>query len=79
MTTGETMAWVERRPFVPFYMVLTNGRELQISHPENATMGRYGHVVVFFHPSQQVETVDVTHIVSMRTLYPSTDFQSWAE
>ena len=79
MTTGETMAWLEGRPFVPFTMVLSNGREMQVLHPETATIGRFGHVVVFFHPSRQVETVDVTHIVSLRTIYPSTELQFWTE
>jgi hypothetical protein len=76
MTTAYTTRFIAQRPFVPFVMLLANGREHVISHPEFVHVGEYALTVFVLHSSGQVEVIDTALIVSFRTLYAS-DLNSW--
>lgn len=56
------------RPFEPFYIDLTDGRCIEINHPEAITIGEYAAFVWIFHATQQVEAIDVEMITSFKTV-----------
>lgn len=68
MTTDYITRYVQQRPFEPFTVVTTDGREFHVSHPEFATLGEYAATVIYLHPTGQKEIVDVSMIVSIRTI-----------
>ena len=70
MTTEYIMRIFDARPFVPFMLIMANGREITVSHPELTVIGEYALTVSVIHPSRQVEVIDSALIVSVRTLYP---------
>ncbi len=69
MTTAMLARSFMQAPFEPFTLVLSNGRELHVHQPEFTDVDGRAQVVVFQHPSGQVEIVDPTLIVSIRTIY----------
>ncbi len=78
MTSEQVVKFFGARPFKPFTCSLVNGRELQVLHPEQVSVGRHALVVSHIHPSRQLEVIDAAHIVSLRTIYPA-DIDSWSE
>ena len=78
MTTGPLARFFMQQPFVPFTLVLVDGREFHVHHIEFAMVSRDDGVVTFLHPSGQVELIDFNLIVSIRTIYPADigEFQS---
>ena len=76
MTTEQIIRFAESRPFEPFTLLLGNGRELTIMHPEMATIGQAGLILYVMHPNRQIEVVDTALIVSVRTVYAA-DPDSW--
>jgi hypothetical protein len=40
MRPEEVKNWLKREPFVPFRMVLSNGRTFEVQHPEMIMVGR---------------------------------------
>lgn len=40
MRPEEVNGWLKREPFVPFRMVLSNGRTFEVRHPEMVMVGR---------------------------------------
>jgi hypothetical protein len=77
MTTAYVTRFVLERPFVPFVMLLTNGREHVITHSDFVALGEYAAVLLVFHPAGQVEVIDSELIVSFCTLYES-DSAQWS-
>jgi hypothetical protein len=76
VTTEQIIRFFDQRPFEPFSFTLVNGREIQALHPEQISVGRHGSIVFFFHPTRQIEVIDTSLIVSIRTVYAA-DFSSW--
>ncbi len=58
MTTIQVVRFFEQRPFEPFTMVLVDGREFHVRHPEIATLAQAALVVNYIHPTRQVEVID---------------------
>ena len=69
MTPQPLARFFLQRPFEPFTMVLVDGRELHVSHPEFADADAQAETVAFQHPSGQVEVIDPRLILPMRTIY----------
>jgi hypothetical protein len=40
MRPEEVKSWLKREPFIPFRMVLSNGRTFEVQHPEMVMLGR---------------------------------------
>jgi hypothetical protein len=76
MTSAFIVRFIEQRPFDAFVMVLVNGREIPVMHPENISIGEYAQTVTLYLPNGQVEVVDGAAIASMRTLY-AVDADAW--
>ncbi len=76
MTTEHLIRFIMQRPFEAFTLNLANGRELHIPHPEFAQLGEFAVVVTVLLPTRQIEVVDTSLIVSIRTIYPS-DHATW--
>jgi hypothetical protein len=70
VTSEQIVRFFEDRPFVPFTIVTTDGRELNVRHPEQAHFGRRMEVVMFFFDDLRLDVIDSRLIVSLRTLQP---------
>ena len=70
MTTDQLIAFVEGRPFTPFTLALVDGRELHVLHPELINLGLFAAYAAIVLPTSQVEIIDTSMIVSIRTVYP---------
>ena len=71
MTTDSVVQFLEQHPFEPFVITLVNGREHQVLHPENASVGEFALTILLTHPTGPLEVIDAAHIVSFRTVYAS--------
>lgn len=78
MTSTHIVRFLEQRPFEPFTMTTTDGREFHVPHPEYATAGEHVLTVICHHPNGQVEIVESALIVSIRTIYAA-DLASYNE
>ncbi|HWE03992.1 MAG TPA: hypothetical protein VG326_16425 [Tepidisphaeraceae bacterium] len=58
-------------PFEGFILSLSNGRELHIPHPEYGQLEQFAVAVIVLLPTRQIEVVDTSLIVSIRTIYAS--------
>jgi hypothetical protein len=72
MTSEHLIGFFERRPFVPFVILLVTSREYDVRHPEVAYFTRGGLAVMYYHATGHTEVIDAAHIVSLCTLKPST-------
>jgi hypothetical protein len=77
MQTSDILAFVQRRPFRPFRITLTDGRTYEIHHPELAMVGR-STVALGLRTGNQPElvydrlvTVDLLHIMEAEPLETS--------
>ncbi len=77
MTAEYVIRFFMQRPFEAFTMVLTDGREIHIPHREFAEIEQYAVTVLVVLPTRQVEVVDTSLIVSLRTIYAS-DPAAWS-
>ena len=71
MTAADMTRYAEQRPFVPFTMILVNGREVHVAHPEFLTTGNAVQSVYVVIPTGQLEVIDVALVVSIRTFHPA--------
>ena len=76
MTTAYMIQLFERQPFEPYSLLLVNGRELHVQHPEMAPLGNAAMILYVVHPAGQIEVIDTALIVSVRTIYPA-DHAAW--
>lgn len=76
MTTEHIIRFFMQRPFEAFTLNLVDGRELHVHHPEFAQLEQFAVVVTVLLPTRQVEVVDTSLIVSIRTIYAS-DSAAW--
>jgi hypothetical protein len=76
MTAEHLIRFVMQCPFEAFTLNLADGRELQIRRPEFAILGEYAAVITVILPTRQIEVVDTSQIVSIRTIY-ATDPAAW--
>jgi hypothetical protein len=76
MTSDYIIRFFDQRPFEPFTILLLDGRELHVQHPEVTTIERGAQLVTYTHPTRQLEVIDTSMIVSLRTIYP-TDINTW--
>ena len=71
MTSADMVLFVEQRPFVPFTMILVNGREVHVPHAEFLVTRHSVQSVYVIIPTGQLEVIDVGLVVSIRTFYPA--------
>jgi hypothetical protein len=71
MTTDVMTHFIEQRPFVPFTLVLANGREIHVPHSDFVGSGRAVLNVHIIIPTGQLEVVDTALILSIRTFHPA--------
>lgn len=70
--------WVLAVPFEPFSAFVADGRKIDITHPEVATLAKYAIALHVYHPAGELETIDIDRICSMRSMNP-TDSKPYAE
>lgn len=71
MTSADMVLFAEQRAFVPFTMILANGREVHVPHAEfliTRNSVQSVHVII---PTGQLEIIDVALVVSIRAFYPA--------
>jgi len=78
MTSPWLTRFVVQQPFEPFTMIVADGRELHVPHPEQASLGDYATTLIYMHPTGQVEVVAAALIVSIRTIRPA-DLGAYSE
>ena len=74
MRTSDVLDFVQRRPFQPFRVTLTDGRTYDVLHPELAMVGRSS--VVIGLPARdesdpvydRTVTVSLLHVMQVQTL-----------
>jgi hypothetical protein len=71
MTSALMTHWVLQRPFVPFTLILVNGREIHVPHSDFISSGRGVLTISVLLPTGQLEIVDTALIVSIRTFHPA--------
>ena len=65
---SHVIAFCLSRPFEPFYIFLTDGRKIEVGHPEAISIAEYVAFVWIFYPTQQVEVIDVEKITSLKSV-----------
>ena len=78
MTTELIVRFFMQQPFEPVTLVLSDGRELHVNHPEQAVATRGGSVIYYYHPTSQVEVIDSAMVISLRTIH-AVDLDSYRE
>jgi len=78
MIPEQIIRFLKSQPFESLILRLVNGRKIFVPHQEFATPGRYGASIIVTHPSGQVELIDTTHVVSIRTMYAAMA-ETWLE
>ena len=68
MTTDVIPRFVFSRPFEPFALSLSGGREVEVHRADRVAVGDYVLTLYVVHLSGQVEVIDVDHVASIRTL-----------
>ena len=82
MAPEELLKALRERPFRPFRIALTDGRALEVRHPEMVLPGRRSAVIGIPAPGEAEAlyddriTVDLLHIVSLEPLRTASDGQS---
>lgn len=70
MTSSLLVAWFVQEPFQPFMLYLADGRQMEVRHPEFATLAKSALGVWALHPTGEFEIVDAALIVSIRSIGP---------
>jgi hypothetical protein len=79
MAPEELLAALRERPFQPFRINLTDGRTLDVRHPEMVLAGRRSAVIGLPAPGETEPlydrriTVDLLHIVRLEPIRPSAE------
>ena len=71
MQSETLIPWVLARPFEPFSAYLSDGRKINITHPEATLLSKYAIALFVFYATGEVEIVDIDHICSLRSLKPT--------
>jgi hypothetical protein len=71
MTTADMTSFLKQRPFVPFALILPNGREIFVPHSDFIGGGHAMLSVYVILPTGQLEIVDTAMVVSIRTFHPA--------
>lgn len=73
MTTAIAVRFVEDRPFERFEIVTVDGRTIRAPHSDYVSLERHATVMIVYLDDGRWEFVDVTQIVSIRTIDPTRD------
>ncbi|HZL38616.1 MAG TPA: hypothetical protein VFC78_25130 [Tepidisphaeraceae bacterium] len=68
MQESHLIPWVMARPFEPFAAFVSDGRRIEVTHPESAMLAEFALALYVFFPGGQVELIDAFHITSIRTI-----------
>jgi hypothetical protein len=74
MRTEDVREYVQRRPFQPFRVTLTDGRTYDVYHPELAMVGRSSVVIGLPHPNDpepvydRAITVSLLHVMQLELI-----------
>ncbi|MDB5298802.1 MAG: hypothetical protein JWO87_465 [Phycisphaerales bacterium] len=68
MKDSQLIPWVKAVPFEPFAAYISDGRRVEITHPEMVALADYAIAMYVFHTGGQVEVIDAAHISSLRSL-----------
>ena len=71
MSSDVLVRYIEQRPFEPFTLVMTNGREIHVPHSDFVVVGYAVMSVNVLLPTGQLEVIDSAHVVSIWTFYVS--------
>lgn len=67
MTAKEIKKHQDQRPFKPFALELSTGKELAIEHPEFIWLPRGDRLVMVSTSEDDYEIVDLFHVVSLKS------------
>ena len=65
MTIDGLREWLDARPFKPFVMRLSSGREVRVRHPELVARSPTGRTVIVYTTGDAFEMVDLLHVASI--------------
>ncbi|HWE96174.1 MAG: hypothetical protein JWP03_4152 [Phycisphaerales bacterium] len=68
MQDSQLIPWIVAVPFEPFAAYLSDGRRIEVTHPEMVALATYAIALYVFHAGGQVEVIDAAHISSLRSL-----------
>jgi hypothetical protein len=68
MTTEKLQEFHAARPFRPFRLHLADGRKLDVRHPEIMAYTPNGRTLLYVHPDDRAERVDLLLVVSLEEL-----------
>jgi hypothetical protein len=80
VTAEHTVRFFESRPFAAVHADAGERPRIARSTPGagQPSVGRHASVVIFVHPARQIEVIDVTHVVTFRTIYAA-DLNAYTE
>ena len=64
MTTDQLKDRLTARPFIPFVIRQTDGRETRVAHPEACGYGG-SRIATYIHPDGRVEIIDLLLVSSL--------------
>ncbi len=62
--------WIQGVPFEPFTAYISDGRTINVTHPETVMLTEYALAIYVFYPGGEIEVIDASHIASIRSLGP---------
>jgi hypothetical protein len=68
MTIEQLKSLHERRPFQPFRIHLTDGRHLEVLHPEFLAQSPTGRTLILTQPDDTFEVVDLLLVTTLETI-----------
>ncbi|MEQ1827073.1 MAG: hypothetical protein ABL921_14055 [Pirellula sp.] len=67
MNTETIREWLNRRPFEPFLLAMSNGETHPVKHPENVIVLKT-RLIIGYPETDSVEHVSLLHVNSIRPL-----------
>jgi hypothetical protein len=67
MNMGTAREWLDRRPFEPFVLRLSNGEAYEVRHPENVAVGK-NRLAIVFPESDRFVHVSLVYINAVEAL-----------
>ena len=66
-------------PFVPFKVILSSGRDIEVLHPTFCIIILDGAAAIIYHDSYKISTVDTASITAIERVHIAQGTRPWAE
>lgn len=70
MQSSQLTIFTNSRPFEAFRIFISDGRQLDVTHPEMLTIAEFAVAIWVFHAGGEIELIDGALITAMKTLGP---------